>query len=1518
MSFVQHKCGFTLESVLGLEFKDETLKFKGLLKYLSSFDVSSQLKDNTPYISIFSVIHNIISRGTPTLCSKLIENELAISFPNYLNNFDVPKYCVGYNLNINKNDLGRKIFNALHIIEPRASINVKNYNTSNIESKFEESFLFNYLPSNLEFLVQILEPQRLLSSILPESEQNHFVRQRADFTIEIPYLYEENIELGNNKEPVVLPYKKGFVVEVDGAAYHGWSQQKLDIKRDESLSQYKWNTTRVNSNSIPSGIKTLNEKLSTNEYLKAIEKNFNKEWDKEWTDTLQLALTPFCIARIQFVLLKILANNAKEHLKIVILERDVPCGYLALKDLVETYNNLKLLHSKPCPVLPDIDLEIYTTKEFLNSPLHRHKKPLGLIQDYQEDENTDWIIDNSILLRSNIIKQDKERDENWITVRSSHYFDTYKPRKFKTTNIITYKEIVSKEKESYNKPYAEMEESLEFFLQNIFRKRSFRVGQLPILDRALQNKTVIGLLPTGGGKSLTYQLAAILQPGITLVVDPIKSLMQDQYDNLVKLGIDGCNFINSSLSTTQRIHAINHLKKGEMLISFLSPERLQIKEFRDAIQQMHNNGIYFSYCVIDEVHCLSEWGHDFRPAYLKLGSNAIKFCKTKSQEPITLFGLTATASYDVLADIERELSLPDAPLDSDAVVRYENTTRNELQYNILPVNVEVPTQNNNGLPDYFPSSLENRKARDLVGEAKQKIIEKELYQQYSYLKRFNSPESLKNILIHAHNHLIPYEERVENPISYAEQKFNDLKLKLEEPFFDKKHSNAGIIFCPHKSEKTPLGVLKYKQILSANGLKTGWYMGSSGFSVVEQEKIENQAVKYQKDFIDNKLDLMIATKAFGMGIDKPNIRFTWHINYPSSIESFVQEGGRAGRDRQLAIVNLLYNNDSFAGHNLSKVAIDRLSLPDSIKQILKQTRKQLFKWEDFENKILPNLSSGNIEYERILTKSVFKKQTVDKEVPLFFLHQSFKGIDKELTILDELFNTIHCPRLSKLDEIANDMSNQYEVGKFTLKHWQRNNLNRIYCNIDNEKIGYLNLADNLKFRTEQQQINSIYSNYQLLQIIQQKILEQCEGANYETWLNTPNQHEKREGILRILEGLNIDEEHTLNIPFQNVLSNIKFRKERVEVFVTTNNQRFTSGYFFESKNPFKSLNSFAEFKDMLIQNTTFTDDSLAHLPPTQIKKLENLYLLPRDDADTAKAIYRLFCLGIIKDYTVDYNIEEYSILFERKPVGEYKNALRKYLLRYLSENKVNKKIEPVATDTISNEINQSMKVLIEFVYEQIAQKRERGIEDMQTLCEEAVKAKDLFDANNVVKEFIYTYFNSKYAREKPAHEVDGKNYSLAIDTEGSKLMNWSIVYKYMEIVGIDPTGGFDDNIKHLRGASIRLLRTNPDNAALLLLKGFTFLMLFSKLNREELKQEGEQAIWEGILKFAEDDNVQKDTLDKNTYNLIVEKITRYKEIIASYSEDKRLIEYIDTLILGVSLKIQNDWLDNTFKPKFLK
>ena len=355
------------------------------------------------------------------------------------------------------------------------------------------------------------------------------------------------------------------------------------------------------------------------------------------------------IARIQKTIVEAMItgrlNIQSAEWNVLIIEDGTDIADIAVRDFVEMYNNvIAMTEGYDDMLLPHINIV--------------------KVSSVKADNIFDIVIDVSVNKYADfehiVFSKYKAKNDCYFIVRSSK--SVYDPRIFYTTERIKYKSFVEKESSGKYIVNEATASHLRYFLKLIFRKEDFRPGQLPILNRALGLKSVIGLLPTGGGKSLTYQLAAMLQPGVTLVVDPLKGLMKDQYDGLLKTGIDCISYINSDItSNKEEAHKREQALTGSQIqILFLSPERLSIYRFREVLRSMRESGVYFSYGVIDEVHCVSEWGHDFRLAYLHLGRNLYNYVLPKEVEGadnhISLFGLTATASFDVLADVERELS----------------------------------------------------------------------------------------------------------------------------------------------------------------------------------------------------------------------------------------------------------------------------------------------------------------------------------------------------------------------------------------------------------------------------------------------------------------------------------------------------------------------------------------------------------------------------------------------------------------------------------------------------------------------------------------------------------------------------------------------------------------------------------------------------------------------------------------------------------------------------------------------
>lgn len=373
------------------------------------------------------------------------------------------------------------------------------------------------------------------------------------------------------------------------------------------------------------------------------------------------------------------------------------------------------------------------------------------------------------------------------------------------------------------------ENALRRLLQIVFRKREFRDGQLKSISRLLRGDSTIVLLPTGGGKSLIYQFTGMLLPGMTVIVDPIISLMDDQMYNLKRMGIDRIEDISSQRAPAEKKKALQRMSGGELSYVFISPERFQSKEFRDQLQQVKPH-VPISLAVLDEAHCISEWGHDFRPAYLRLPKNLQDYCKDKDTGAFpTVAALTGTASYAVLEDIQAELELND----EDAIIRPASLNRRELCFDVRQVSPES-------------------RAAEL------QLVREEMPGRWNL-----------------------------NP----------------QEFFQSGRGNrteCGLVFCPHVNGK--IGVVAVAAELG----HANYYAGKAPKTFVADWNKYKQDT--QSKFIRSEIQELVATKAFGMGIDKPNIRYTVHFVAPSSVEQFYQEAGRAGRNGQkgYALCTVIY------------------------------------------------------------------------------------------------------------------------------------------------------------------------------------------------------------------------------------------------------------------------------------------------------------------------------------------------------------------------------------------------------------------------------------------------------------------------------------------------------------------------------------------------------------------------------------------------------------------------------------
>ena len=1423
----QFQAGYFLEAF-------SKLRYKSLIDTLTCFDVSNldnKIQDYDPYCS---VLNNILCRGLPTHPSIFIEQIFADTF-GFTEKKEDELGAITFPLKNTEKDFEDRIFKALHIVEPLLE---PFQNGEELGSDEEATFIQEMLPNWLGgFWWQVLQRQRQVNG-------DGFIDQTTDFSVEIPY-----------SESCL----QGIVVEVDGGQHKVDPQLSLDKQRDTYFANKKWKTYRLPTDKFSSFQENLKEfsiihcnpskhlpnkpfvELQRDEdFLKIIKENYeNKTFDEARLTDLQLALSPLAIARIQKVLLEYFLQNPQKCyntegvLRLAILERDVPCAALAVEDLKKQFNNLFALEGKG-KQFTRIDLEVFTTTEFEKAQLNQFQKPQN-IKNIDPSVSYDLVIDVAILQRTGFtFLNENISAPHKIEIRSVHHQEN--KRTFYTSSHIEYRDLAIRNDDGTFQDIKHAEEFLTYFLQNIFRKKSFREGQLPILHLALKGQSVIGLLPTGGGKSLTYQIAALLQPGITLIIDPIKSLMKDQYDNLLKNKIDGCTYINSSLSSSEKKDNVAKMANGETLFTFVSPERLQMRDFRTQLEEMYKHKIYFSYCVIDEAHCVSEWGHDFRTSYLRLGANVLNFCKTKDiNRLVPLFGLTATASFDVLADVQRELSGKDevSRLTELAVVRFETFNRKELNFKI--VKVEADLSQIDGTND--------RGIKKSIGLAKQSKI--------------------LNILDQCGHDILAVSESSENGNKRnGFQPQNAMNID---------GSIGGIVFAPHRrwffgvTDANGRGI-KDSIVTNKADIKVGYFMGSS--DDIRADTIDRESTENQVKFINNELQLLVATKAFGMGIDKPNVGYTIHFNYPNSIESFVQESGRAGRDRKASMCYLLFNDQT------------------------------------------------------LITKKGEERE-VDKDILLFFHQNSFKGEDKEMLILREMLESITHAPVSNVYDLNQRLISEFGYENVILNYSTKDQ--KIYVKEDIVTYGFFKMP-NFDITPYHRDFDRNTAN-QILEDLKPKlrILLSNVGDTLE-WL------ERNEVAVPSIEGI------------ENRLNDVKIGEaiKPIAVYVRGDNSEVIASIWnifeenglhvnspFTKKNLRESIsNSFeifdSNFKDHCAPPLTLTEiitrnfnrGEISERTDMVVSSIQNQINRLRDEQDTYKAVYRLSILGIVDDYEVDYNANTIMLYISKKDdclnfvlekVNEekYINYIFRYLNQYNSQKKTIedlKKIQNAEFDAPTN-IQRMLKFLLHFVYNQIEKKRKRAIDDMRFACYEGLKE----NGGQELKKFIDLYFNSKYAR--PIYEIDGENYSLRVDTEGDTINDIELIDKYIKATEID-NGGEKDNLKHLRGASMLLMRDRGEKPSLLLLQAYTLFIL--EYQNKKLLEEAQTICLKGFEKLYDTEgykNLQPEEFVKH--------ILTYNQKVRSKFQDTTLIDPIlDDLVHAFYLKIHTTWLKN-FNEKHL-
>lgn len=1249
-------------NTLNFEDKHEILKY---FSYVSNFELISNFKLNSlpenNKIRILSLIaQNIVRRGFPTLAPNILDKAISSNMSDI--NFNLLKeslilYDKNYAFKSNRRYYQKTLSNTLEI---------SNLNLTELE------FITEKLPSKI---AQHIEFQKPFETIVMHPNTNaknyqnytsfclgvtlnkileQVSNQRIDFCLQIPS--KEN--------------NSCIAIELDGPQHQTDIVQKAkDNQRDSLLNELLWQQTLR--------ITDINQQ---DNYLTKLSEIFQqyapeKEISSNITSDIHLCLFS---ARVTLMFLTL-----------------IECGSINL-----TKENRIYLSANT-----ENEIEFKAILIGIQNAIH-------LIYNLIRLENSIDTFPNAIILKiesNNITHYVKFTQDSWefisyneksfpailhINSRMYQRLFAFNPNNTSKKTIwlySSYAEDTNQLIRSHNKPINynindNNISSLIYFLNNIFKKDAFRPKQIDIIKEALGRKNVIGLLPTGSGKTLTYQLTAILQPGITIVIAPLISLMNDQVHNLNKIGIHSCTAINSSFNSVEKRLIMKNLSNEKYQYIYISPERLQIKEFKDLLSKLNIFNI-----ILDEAHCVSQWGHDFRTSYLRVGETISSLFKKSIS-----MALTGTASCNVITDIKRELQMSKNVM----IVTPNNFKRDELNFRIIETDKNI--------------SLEEKINSNIIKDSIQKTIH--------YLYQVNN---------------------------------KDINYELEEQlFFEKdasqnKYINSGLIFCPYAKSKSGSVETLYnsmKPLFDKKNIKIGYYHGAMPTS---------KKNTFQEKFTNNELALLIATKAFGMGIDKPNIRFTIHTCIPESIEAFYQEAGRAGRDRKNA-VNIIISpplstrysdtvDSKIYNYFINNSFPDAQSFKKQIKTFLYEKTITITKFNDFLLKSLSKqyISSSDVDISYnpnidnvVLTINNSNQYSITmNDNHTIAIEPIISSIPNFIYSLYEKYikNTIKKELEANTILTSKNLKASFNVRKFTAEDSIIDSLKK--TSSDNDIYCYIGLENSINFNP----------------------------------------------IDTILKDL-VEEKHSSIILNKETHSILKNFKEKFYPFMKS------SARISILKDFYYKIYNVIRMNNRLLQQDfqTYNQKYIKEQPISNISGLKE------------KILYYLGILGIYSNYERSYSPNFIKIKLNKPTKESLRNNIKKYISSYETADYVNrtmkkfKEFDNIPEDDIDNLVTSAINYVVEYSYSKIRHYREKQSENMY-LC---MQANDNKHPQKFIDE-IYKYFESKYSDEL-LKDILNENLNLP--------------FKWIEKVSSSTQNNnenFLENLSHLRSSALKVQEARP-------------------------------------------------------------------------------------------------------------
>lgn len=1247
-----------------------------LFKYNSNFEIITNFKLKSLPISnklrvLSLVAQNIVQRGKPTIAPVMFnkfDNDSSITLNGVLRSLII--YDSQYVFDKNKRYYQKTDSGYLEL----ADLN-----------RIERSFLSDKLNSRIAQHVEIQKP---LSNIVkyPNTDAKQYnnytsyclgeaidkiiskvKEQRVDFAIQLPRL---NQSLYNC-----------MAIELDGPQHSQLVQSRKDRYRDELTKELLWAETLR--------IKNIDDADS---YKSKIDKFFEPYFTEiaEAWQSMPSILIPLYAARFTMIFLRLIEHgvisifndkktyitaNVSNHIEEESLLLGIQNGFNLIAHLVGLEGTIN-------KVLGELYIKI-------NKNMYRINTTYYYPMRQQISQKPDVHIFSHMNQRLFAFDPDTDLQKQGRKIKNIWVYSAYGSD---SDNIVR-----TNEKPIEYHITKDNEKLLEYFVQNIFFKPGFRPKQLDIIKEALCRKNVIGLLPTGSGKTLTYQLSALLQPSITMIIAPLVSLMNDQVNNLNKNNIDSCATINSSFSGDIRRITLCNFRDKQYQFIYVAPERLQIKGFKVLLDKLP-----IAYVVLDEAHCVSQWGHDFRTSYLRVGETIENYIPNA----VTM-ALTGTASCNVITDIKRELNMKK----NVTIVTPTDFRRKELHFKIC----QSPSND----------SLEKRVQDD-------KLVDKAIDEAIDYLCQIDPKHFVKNNMT---------EERRE--------------------FFSKtnnEYKNAALVFCPFAKKK----IISAQDICNAKKESDKLYANMVDYYHGQLKTDKKNEV--QENFTNNKIALLYSTKAFGMGIDKPNIRFTVHTCVPESIEAFYQEAGRAGRDKNIA-VNIIVTPPLNSKYN---------DIPDKSVYdfFLEQSfpNKEAFKSSAYE--LLSIKKMDIINYNDVLIREINKKEIpgdinfdydCDNDEVILNIktsdHQNHKynvrmDTEREIEIKRKSDNFI--------------LNFLYEIYETFIKGFFSDTIK------DNEKINANNFNKTFNMsRTDTSK--SIIEG--LIEATQSDKEIYCYiGLDNKRMLTNPVDDILRE-LLKNREMLSLD---------------VKLKKDIEKQQRLSRHDRFN----YDIKNFYPIYKRICDKNKLEILNLKAFEALSA-----QISRDNNF--APIQDIQE-KVLYYLGILGLYSDYERAYSPDYIKVKLNKINAEYLKDRIKQYISGYETADYVRNKVNlsflaQIGKTDIENLVKKSLEYIIDYSYDKIRTYRIKQNEVMYKCLQAYNYNNREIDNIAAFTEEIYKYFESKYS-EQLLHDIENENLALAL--------KW--INKIEQDVE-EKNENLLENLSHLRSSALKVEEARPQS-----------------------------------------------------------------------------------------------------------